>query len=400
MPHREGKERPTQSMTFDLSQELYGEGRAIEADLAHYIEVAKSKGILDQDALTLTGGTLVTIYMAIAAEAAKPGSRIQEIAFTSPREGRLVLWDNTHEKKTVPLKKSLMVDVEESKLDPTAPTEILDLRLLYRTDVEGPEILDPKNSDEAMQQITAQIRALRQTGVTTLRITGFPAWLAQGAAYIAVKEGIEKIIAFAPGKEVVVYDATNQMTGKIDTSKTERHTIVNPSGQQDDFTTWRDVQRILATYLPNNQIIIESVDLQRLHADAGLKLCDRAHVVAGGVTIEGVSVFNHQDTTIKDLVPKTPERNPDLLPREQRSDVIIDVHSFFEATHGDADATALAIAKIVVNTAIVVTFRAITTPMELAIAAKAAHAAHGAIDELRYQTPDGKNIVIKSWKAV
>ena len=379
---------------FDISKKLYGDGRAVETEIPDYIEVAREQKIFAQKELYLTGPTLMTLYMAIAAKAAGPRSQVQKFGFHAEREKYLLLWDEEYTKDLPPLAKSLFVDLEPSKVDPDAPTEVLDLRLLYKDHVEGAEVVDSKDHKFLMQQLIAQIRQARERGMTTLRITGFPSWLAQGAAFIAVKEGMTRVIASAPGKEVVVYDQTGEMMGKIENTPPETITVSDPTLEFSQIHTWRDVQRLLEVYLPNNQCHLVGVNIRNFSPQAGLRVCDLAHVVAGGVRIEGKVIFDHQDRMRKDLVPKTKELNPEILSRELRKNLTLDVHAVFEECGGDVEKTALELAKQAVNTALELTFCKITGPLELA----AAHAAHGMIDKLYYENDEGERFLIKLWK--
>jgi len=96
-------------------------------------------------------------------------------------------------------------------------------------------------------------------------------------------------------------------------------------------------------------------------------------------------------------VPKTKERNPELLPKDQRVPITLDVHTALERNENDPEKTALEFAKEAVNKASELTFSGISNELELAIAGKVAHAAHGLIEELRYQGEEGEEVV-KSWK--
>jgi hypothetical protein len=277
------------------------------------------------------------------------------------------------------------------------PSQVLDLRLTFRDDPEGPEMVSPAKAQEVMQQVIAQLREAKEQGMTTVRLTGFPAWLAEGASFAAVKENLEKIIAFAPGKEVVVYDANGEMMGKIEATPSQKLEAKKPKAELSDVQTWRDAQKVLETELPNNQITINGVELSKLSPEAGLRMFDSIHSVSKSLIVEGVEVFQHRDPRTHDLIPKGKAQNPELLAKAQREAITLDVHSVLEQTGGDAEKAALELAKQAVNKASTLTFSGITTPVELAIAGKAAHAAHGMIEELRYQGEEGEEIV-KSWK--
>ena len=60
-----------------------------------------------------------------------------------------------------------------------------------------------------MREITAQIRELKERGVTTLRITGIPIWLAQGAYFAGAREGMKRLTNYTLSGEMIVYDAEN-----------------------------------------------------------------------------------------------------------------------------------------------------------------------------------------------
>jgi len=384
---------------LDVSKDLYEGGKADESELAKYIEIAKQKGLLDNERLDLTGGTLMTIYMAVAAEAAKANSKVREIAFNNPgREGRLVLWNEEIAQNVPELKKSLFLDQGDSKVDPSAPSQVLDLRLTFRDDPEGPEMVSSAKAQEVMQQVIAQLREAKNKGTTTVRLTGFPAWLAEGAAFAAVKENLEKIIAFAPGKEVVVYDSTGEIMGKIEATPSQKLEVNNPEATLDNVQTWRGAQEVLKTELPNNEIIINGVELGKLSPEAGLRLFDSVHSVSKSLTVEGIEVFQHRDPRTHDLVPKGKAQNPELLAKNERAPLTLNVHDVLEQSGGDAEKAALELAKQAVNKASTLTFTGITSSTELAIAGKAAHAAHGMIEELSYQNASEKAQTVKSWR--
>jgi len=414
----EGHEVPQQEpKLLDVSKDLYEGGKADETKLAEYIEIAKQKGLLDKEKLDLTGGTLMTIYMAVAAEAAKSGSNVKEIAFNNPgREGRLVLWNEALAQSVPELKKSLFLDQEDSKVDPDASSQVLDLRLTFRDNPEGPEMVSPAKAQEVMQQVIAQLREAKKQGMTTVRLTGFPAWLAEGASFAAVKENLERIIAFAPGKEVVVYDVNGEMMGKIEATPSQKLEARNPKAELGDVQTWRDAQKVLKTELPNNEITIYGVELDKLSPAAGLRMFDSIHAVAKSLTVEGIEVFQHRDPRTHDLVPKSKPQNSELLPKQERINYSINIHEIFAENQGDAEKTVLEIAKIAVNKVNQLELNGITTPLELAIAGKAVHAAHGLIESLTYYNPtlgyldhdrspdtgygqEDTRILVKSWRS-
>ncbi len=403
-PPRIPQEQDTDTTLLDASK-LYEGGKADEAQLAAYVQAAKERGLLDRPKLDLTGGTLMTIYMAVAAEAAKSGSSVKELSFNNPgREGRVVLWSEAMAKPTVELKRSLMADHGDSKVDPTAPSRVLDLRLTFRGDSEGPEMVNAAASESVMQQVIAQLRELRTNGDTTVRLTGFPIWLAEGAAFAAVKEGFTKVISFAPGKEVVTYDAStdqagNQM-GKIETTLPQTVEVSNPTASVDQVQNWRDAQSVLAVELPNNEVKISAAELETLSPQAGLRLMDSVHSVARSLTVAGIEVFQHRDPRTHDLVPKNKGQNPDLQFKDSRVSVTLNIHEALAADPTNVDAVVLALAKEAVNKASVLTMTGITNAVELAIAGKVAHAAHGLVAELHYQqAPDAEAVLVKSWRA-
>lgn len=388
-----------QAKLLDLSKDLYEGGKADESKLKEYVETAKQKGLLDNEQLDLTGGTLMTIYMAVAAKAAEANSNVHELAFNNPgREGRLVLWKKEITQNIPKLKKSLFLDQEDSKVDPSAPSQVLDLRLTFRDDPEGPEMVSPTKVQEVMQQVIAQLREAKNQGATTVRITGFPVWLAEGASFAAVKEQFERIIAFAPGKEVVVYDAKGEMMGKIEATPSQKVEVKNPKVMFNDVQTWRDTQDVLKIELPNNEIVINDIELDKLSPEAGLRLFDSIHSVSKSLVVEGIEIFQHRDPRTHDLVPKTKAQNPDLLVKNQRKPLTINVHDVLEQFGGNTEKAALELAKQAVNKASTLTFTEITTPVELAIAGKVAHAAHGMIEELLYQS-EKTTQTVKSWQS-
>lgn len=345
----------------------------------------------------------MTIYMAVAAEAAAPGSQVNELAFNNPgREGRVVLWSEALAEPTAELKRSLMVDQGDSKVDPTAPSQVLDLRLTFRGDAEGPEMVNATASEAVMQQVIAQLRALRAAGDTTVRLSGFPIWLAEGAAFAAVKEGFIKVISFAPGKEVVTYDASADQTsnhmGKIETTPSQTVELSNPTAGAEQVQTWRDAQTVLGVELPNNEVKINAIELETLSPEAGLRLMDSVHSVAKSLTVAGIEVFQHRDPRTHDLVLKNKAQNPDLQFKDSRVPVTLNIQEALAADSTNVDAVVSALAKEAVNKASVLTITGITSAVELAIAGKVAHAAHGLIAELHYQKPDEEAVLVKSWR--
>ncbi|MDP3970905.1 MAG: hypothetical protein Q8P90_04345 [bacterium] len=397
------QEHPTDTTLIDASK-LYEGGKADEGQLAAYVRTAQERGLLDKQKLDLTGGTLMTIYMAVAAEAAKPGSSVNELAFNNPgREGRVVLWSEAMAQPTVELKRSLMADQGDSKIDPTAPSQVLDLRLTFRGDPEGPEMVNAAASEAVMQQVIAQLRELRSQGDTTVRLTGFPIWLAEGAAFAAVKEGFTKVISFAPGKEVVTYDAStdqasNQM-GRVESTPSQTVEASNPTASIEQVQNWRGAQTALGVELPNNEVKINAAELEALSPQAGLRLMDSVHSVAKSLTVAGIEVFQHRDPRTHDLVPKNKGQNPDLQFKDSRVPLTLNVQEALAADPMNVDAVVLALAKEAVNKASVLTITGITNAVELAIAGKVAHAAHGLIAELHYQKPDEEAVLVKSWRA-
>jgi hypothetical protein len=292
-----------------------------------------------------------------------------------------------------------MSDQGDSKVDPTAPNRVLDLRLTFRGDAEGPEMVNAVASEAVMQQVIAQLRELRKNGDTTVRLTGFPIWLAEGAAFAAVKEGFTKVISFAPGKEVVTYDVSGEHMGKIETTPSQTVEVSIPKARVEQVNTWRDAQSALGVELPNNEVRINAVELETLSPEAGLRLMDSVHSVARSLTVAGIEVFQHRDPRTHDLVPKNKGQNPDLKFKAERVPVTLNVQEALASDPTNVDAVVLALAKEAVNKASVLTITGITNAVELAIAGKVAHAAHGLIAELHYQKPNEETVLVKSWRA-
>jgi len=401
----EGRETPqAEPKLLDLSKELYEGGKADISKIREYVDVAKQKGITNAERLDLTGGTMMAIYAAVSAEAGKPGSKVQEFAFNNPgREGRLVLWspkisESASEKPT----KSKMIEAPASTIDPEAPQEVLDLRLTFADDPEAmQQMADPKKAAEYMKEIIAQIRELKEKGVSTVRITGIPMWLAQGGYFAGAREGMKRLISYTLSNEMIVYDAENPtMVGKTEV-KTPKEIVVNLGDKKidniDSVRSGRELQKTLGVELSRNKIELAGVDLDKVPPHVALRMFDSFHSFSSSLKLAGVEIFQHLDPRTHDLVPKTKQRNPELLPKEQRIPLTLDVHAALEENDNDPEKTALALAKEAVNKASELTFSGITNELELAIAGKVAHAAHGLIEELRYRGEEGKNVV-KSWK--
>ncbi len=389
---------------FDLSKELYEGGKADILKIREYVKVAKEKGISDVERLDLTGGKMMVIYAAVSAEAGKPSSRVQEFAFNNPgREGRLVLW-SPEITASVPEKpiKSLMIEAPPSTIDPEAPQEVLDLRLTFADDPEAiQQMADPKKAAEYMREIIAQIRELKKRGLWTVRITGIPMWLAQGAYFIAAREGMKRLISYTLSNEMIVYDAENPaLVGKTEV-KTPQEIVVDLHDKEISeiapVRSGRELQKALGVELSRNKIELTGLDLNKLPAPIALRMFDSIHSFSSSLKLAGIEIFQHLDPRTHDLVPKTKERNPELLLKEQRRPVTLDVHTALIENDNDPDKTALALAKEAVNKASELIFSGITNELELAIAGKVAHAAHGLIEELRCQSEEGEKIV-KSWK--
>lgn len=402
----EGHEVPQQEpKLLDLSKELYEGGKADISKIRDYVEVARQKGVTDAERLDLTGGTMMAIYAAVSAEAGKPGSKVQELAFNNPgREGRLILWspeisESAPEKPT----KSLMIEAPASTIDPEAPREVLDLRLTFADDPEAmQQMADPKKAEVYMREIIAQIRELKEKGVGTVRITGIPMWLAQGGYFTGAREGMKRLISYTLSNEMIVYDAENPaMVGKTEV-KTPKDIVVNLGDKEinniSPVRSGRELQKTLEVELSRNKIELAGVDLDKVPPHVALRMFDSIHSFSSSLKLSGVEIFQHLDPRTHDLVPKTKERNPELLPKEQRTPVTLDVHTALEKNENDPGKTALELAKEAVNKASELTFSGITNELELAIAGKVAHAAHGLIQELRYQGEEGEEI-IKSWKS-
>jgi|GEM_PF-1765128 hypothetical protein len=401
----EGREVPqAEPKLMDLSKELYEGGKADISKIAEYVAVAKQKGVTDAERLDLTGGTMMAIYAAVSAEAGKPGSKVQELAFNNPgREGRLILWspeiaESAPEKPT----KSLMIEAPTSTIDPAAPQEVLDLRLTFADDPEAmQQMADPKKAAEYMKEVIAQIRELKEKGVGTVRITGIPMWLAQGGYFTGAREGMKRLISYTLSNEMIVYDAENPaMVGKTEV-KTPKDIIVNLGGKEiedvNPVRSGRELQKTLGVELSRNKIELTGVDLDKVPAHVALRMFDSVHSFSSSLKLAGVEIFQHLDPRTHDLVAKTKERNPELLPKEQRTPITLDVHAALGENKNDPEKTALALAKEAVNKASELSFSGITNELELAIAGKVAHAAHGLIEELRYQGNEGEEVV-KSWK--
>ncbi|QQS43412.1 hypothetical protein IPM65_04630 [Candidatus Roizmanbacteria bacterium] len=391
---------------FDVSKDLYEGGKADIYQLAEYVKVARTKKVFDSKSLDLTGGTLMDIYMGVAAEAGKPGSKVKEFAFNNPgREGRVVLWSDEFA-ADIPdhPTKPLLAEVPPSKLDPNAPTDVVDLRLTFADNPEAmQQMADPTKAQEYMREVAAQLKELKARGVNTVRMTGIPMWLSQGAAFAATRLGMDRVISYTLAKEVVVYDGTGEMMGKIE-SKTPEDVEVDLAGKEitdmEAVRSGRALQETLGVEVGRNKIDLKNVDLSKIPPHVALRMFDSFHSYSSSLKLGDVEVFQHLDFRTHDLVPKTTQRNPDLLPRDQRTSVTQDVHAALEAADGDPEKAALTLATEAVNNARELTFTGVTNPQELAVAGKVAHAAHGLIEELSYkESPDAQPQVVKSWKA-
>lgn len=390
---------------FDLSRELYEGGKAEISKLGDYVKTAQEKGVFQEKRLDLTGGTMMVIYAAISAEAGRPTSNVKEFAFNNPaREGRVVLWNSrialeAPEKPT----KSLMVEAPTSKVDPRAPTEVLDLRLTYADNPEAiQEMANPQKAENYMKEIIAQVRELKSKGVDTLRITGIPTWLAQGAFFAAAREGINRLISYTPTSEIIVYDAENpEMVGKGE-MVVPKEVVVDLSDKEikdlELVKSGIELEKTLGIDLAGNKIELKGVDLGKIPPEVALRAFDSFHSFASSLKVAGIEVFQHLDPRSHDLVPKTKERNPELLEKEKRGKIVLDIHKALMENENDPEKTALILAKEAVNKANTLVFTGITNEIELAIAGKVAHAAHGLIEELRYQQNEGKEIIVKSWR--
>lgn len=400
----ESRETPkTEPKLINLT-ELYEGGKADISKISEYVEIARQKGITDAEQLDLTGGTMMAIYAAVAAEAGKPGSRVKEFAFNNPgREGRLILWSpkiaqSVSEKPTKPL----MVEVPPSTIDPEAPQEVLDLRLTFADNPEAmQQMADPKKAAEYAKEIIAQIRELKEKGVDTIRITGIPMWLAQAGYFIGAREGIKRLISYTLSSEMIIYDAENPaLVGKVEI-KTPKDVVVNLSDKEiTDMAlvrSGRELQKTLGIDLSRNKIKLTGVDLNKIPPHIALRIFDSIHSFSSSLELADVEIFQHLDQRAHEMVPKTKERNPELLPKEQRIPLTLNVHAALKRNEDDAEKTALGLAKEAVNKASELTFLGISNELELAIAGKVAHAAHGLIEELRYQSEEREEVV-KSWK--
>lgn len=398
-----------QPKLLDLSKDLYEGGKADETQIPQYVGVAKQKGLLSEK-VDFTGGTLMTIYMATAAEAGRPDSPVKEIAFNNPgREGRVVLWDEEMEKavtegRVEAPQKSLLSEAPASRVDASAPAEVLDLRLTFSDNPEAmQQMANPAKAREYMTQVVAQLKDLKDRGVTTVRLTGIPMWMSEGAAFAAARMGMDRVIAYTLSKEVVVYDKSGELMGKIE-SKQPQDVSVDLAGREiTDMETVRSgrvLQETLGVELARNKVELANLDLGKIKPEVALRIFDSIHSFSASLKLADVEVFQHLDFRSHDLVPKTKAQNPDLQPREARTPLTLDVHSTLEQAESDPAIAATELARQAVNTASELTFTNITTPQELAVAGKVAHAAHGLIEELSYKaTPDAQPTVVKSWKA-
>lgn len=347
----------------------------------------------------------MAIFAAVSAEAGRPGSKVQEYAFNNPgREGRLVLWsreiaESVPEKPT----KSLMIEAPASTIDPEAPQEVLDLRLTFADDPEAmQQMADPKKAGEYMREVIAQIRELKGKGVNTVRITGIPMWLAQGGYFVAAREGMKRLISYTLSSEMIVYDAENPaLVGKTEV-KTPKDIVVNLGdkeiGDVGLVRSGRELQKTLGVELSRNKIELVGMNLDKVPVHVALRMFDSIHSFSSSLKLAGVEIFQHLDPRAHDLVAKTKERNPELLLKEQRIPITLDVHTALGENENDPEKTALALAKEAVNKASELTFSGITNELELAIAGKVAHAGHGLIKKLRYQG-DKREEVVKSWES-
>jgi len=393
-----------------LSKELYEGGKADATKIKEYVEVARQKGILEAERLDLTGGTMMAIYTAVSAEAGKPDSKVREFAFNNPaREGRLVLWSEKVA-KDVPEKveKSLMREVPPATVDPNAPSEVLDVRLLYAEDPEAiQQMADPKRAEEYISQVVAQIRELKTRGISTVRLTGIPMWLIQGSAFAAAREGIQRIIFHTLTNDSILYDAQNpDLVGSgVELIKKPVEIKVDLSGKEikeyDAVFTGRKTQETLGAEISRNNVVFENFDLSKIPPHIALRMFDSIHSFSSSLRLEGIEIFQHNDPRSHDLIPKTTDRNSDLLPKEKRTWLELSVHDAVERAGGDYEKAVMELAKEAVNKASTLSFTEITNVRELAVAGKVAHAAHGLIEELRYfrrEDSEAKHVV-KSWKS-
>jgi len=397
-----------QPKLLDLSKDLYEGGKADERQIPQYVDIAKQKGLLSEK-VDFTGGTLMTIYMAAAAEAGRSGSPVQEFAFNNPgREGRVVLWSDEIAADVPELKKPFVSELPHSKVLPELPTTGIDLRLLFADDPEAIQTMaDPAKAKDYMQQIIAQIRDLKNKGQADVRITGMPMWLAQGASFIAAREGMGRVTLYNLLKEVVVFDKDGKDLGKMEVVQPQDERLSLQGAKVDTdmpkVLAERQLKRLQEQFgvqIVGNKLEIADLNLEENSPATMLLLFDHLHAVGASLKLEGVEVFQHLDPRTHDLVPKTQQRNPDLLPKDQRVTVTQDVHAALEAAEGDPEKAALALATEAVNKARELTFTGITNPQEMAVAGKVAHAAHGLIEELSYQpSADAQPVVVKSWKA-
>ena len=404
----EGHKIPQQQpKLLDLSTELYEGGKADVTKIGEYVEVARKKGITDAERLDLTGGTMMPIYIAVSAEAGRPDSKVREFAFNNPaREGRVVLWSEEMSASAPekPTRSLIRKDMPPSLVDPQAPEEVLDVRLLYAEDPEAiQQMADSKKAEEYMKEIIAQIREYTKEGKTTVRITGIPMWAIQGTAFIGAREGAKRIIFWTLNNESILYDVEDRtLVGKgVEQIKKAENVEVDLTNielkDEKLIETGRKTETILGKEIRRNNVDLKNLDLDKVPSHIALRMFDSIHSFSSSLKLSGIEIFQHLDPRTHDLVPKTKERNPELLPKEQRIPITLDVHVALEKNENDIERTILELAKEAVNKANKLTFSGINNELELAIAGKVAHAAHGLIEELSYQNKE-KEEIVKSWK--
>jgi len=255
-----------------------------------------------------------------------------------------------------------------------------------------------------MKEIIAQMREYVKEGKTTVRITGIPMWLIQGTAFIAAREGIKRIIFWTLNNEMILYDTDDPtLIGKgiEQIKKPEKVEIDLSDTKLEDIKlveTGRKTETILGKEIRRNNIELRNLNLEKIPPYIALRMFDSLHSFSSSLKLANIEIFQHLDPKTHDLVPKTKERNPELLPKEQRISLTLDVHTALKENDNDPEKTALVLVKEAVNKASELVFSGITNEIELAIAGKVAHAAHGLIKELRYKNENEEEILIKSWK--
>jgi hypothetical protein len=243
--------------------------------------------------------------------------------------------------------------------------------------------------------------------VDTVRITGIPMWLAQGGYFAAVREGnMKRVISYTFSSEMIVYDAENPaLIGKTNAKQPENVTVNLGNKEINDINSVRSgraLQETLGADISRHKIELTNIDFKKAPPEVALRMFDSFHSFSGSLKVAGIDVFQHLER-VPDLVPKSNKDsqgkiiNADFLSAKERIPVTLNVHAALEKNENDPEKTALELGKEAVNKASELIFSGISNELELAIAGKVAHAAHGLIEELRYQGEEGE-VVVKSWK--